>query len=408
MYKVLIIGAGAQGGACASILSQRKNISNILLMDIDLDLAQKTKDKIGSDKVFAAKIDAADGIQIEKVARDIDIIFNFALIRLNATIMEAALKTETNYVDTAFDSHLWKQSLESKQLTYDRRFKETDLFALIGCGHTPGVSNVLAKHACDYLDQVEAVNIIYGKKRLNESGGIVTGWNPGWSPEVALADYAKEPVVFENGNYRFCDPFSGVEEYAFSEPIGRLMIANHAHEGTVSLPFFIGKGIKKCTFKFPLDFTAGALVKMGFGSSEPLDVKELKIAPIDMLMKLVPRPADTFLSEDEQSIEETSKLVSEMVINIEGMKDGEAMNVQITRPGPTYEDQLQFCGKLGTSLINVALPSVVGAMLCLENDRLRGVIAPECFDPITFLKRYAQIGVPVRFKRICTTEVAFE
>ena len=86
MYKVLIIGAGAQGGACASILSKRKNISNILLTDVDLDLAQKTIDKIGSDKIFAAKIDAADGVQIEKVARDIDIIFNFVLIRYNTTI----------------------------------------------------------------------------------------------------------------------------------------------------------------------------------------------------------------------------------------------------------------------------------------------------------------------------------
>jgi saccharopine dehydrogenase-like NADP-dependent oxidoreductase len=37
MKKVLIIGAGAQGGPCTSILSRDDSISEILLADIDLD-----------------------------------------------------------------------------------------------------------------------------------------------------------------------------------------------------------------------------------------------------------------------------------------------------------------------------------------------------------------------------------
>lgn len=43
--KVLVIGAGGQGGPCASILARDKDISGIVLGDIDIDLVNKVKDK---------------------------------------------------------------------------------------------------------------------------------------------------------------------------------------------------------------------------------------------------------------------------------------------------------------------------------------------------------------------------
>ena len=41
MRKVLVIGAGAQGGPCASILAGEEGVVEIGLGDIDLALAQK-------------------------------------------------------------------------------------------------------------------------------------------------------------------------------------------------------------------------------------------------------------------------------------------------------------------------------------------------------------------------------
>jgi len=42
--KVLVVGAGAQGGACASILARDKDISEIVLADIDVDLPTSLKE----------------------------------------------------------------------------------------------------------------------------------------------------------------------------------------------------------------------------------------------------------------------------------------------------------------------------------------------------------------------------
>ena len=50
MSKVLIVGAGAQGAPCASILSRVDSVSEILLGDINLDFVKKVAAKIGSEK----------------------------------------------------------------------------------------------------------------------------------------------------------------------------------------------------------------------------------------------------------------------------------------------------------------------------------------------------------------------
>jgi malate/lactate dehydrogenase len=50
MKKVLVIGAGAQGGPCTSILAGEESVKEIRLGDIDLALAQKVADKVKSDK----------------------------------------------------------------------------------------------------------------------------------------------------------------------------------------------------------------------------------------------------------------------------------------------------------------------------------------------------------------------
>ena len=68
MKKVLIVGAGVQGGPCASILARDENVSEIVIGDIDEELAQKARDKIGSDKIKAIKLDAGNADHVAEAA----------------------------------------------------------------------------------------------------------------------------------------------------------------------------------------------------------------------------------------------------------------------------------------------------------------------------------------------------
>ncbi len=295
--KVLIVGAGAQGGPCASILARDRDIAEIVLGDIDLDLANKVKNKIKSDKITTMKVDAGKVEELEKAAKGVDAVINLTLPQFNANIMKAALKKGAQYVDAAMDYPLIAQLTKKEPFEIDNEFKEAGLTALIGCGGTPGVSNVLVKYACDKLNQVDSICIRCSGKIVEKPKDIISAWDPGWSPKTALTDYAEEPIVFENGRYKRYPPFSGREEYDF-DPFGKVLLAYHLHEEAAMLPYFIGKGVKYVDFKYPVDIQAGNLIQLGFASDKAIDVKGAKVAPLDVLVQLVRSPVNAFFTED--------------------------------------------------------------------------------------------------------------
>jgi len=102
MKTVLIVGAGAQGGPCTSILAGEDSIEEIRLGDINLDIARKVADKVNSAKIQPIKLDASKIEDVIKAADGVDVIFNLTLLKYNDIIIEAALAYYADYLDTAF------------------------------------------------------------------------------------------------------------------------------------------------------------------------------------------------------------------------------------------------------------------------------------------------------------------
>ena len=109
MIKVLIIGAGCQGAQCASILSRDRDVAEIVLADIDLDLANKVKGEIGSNKISAMKVNAEKVEYIERAAKGADAIISLTLPQFNSNIMKATLRSGARCVDAAVDYPLMAQ-----------------------------------------------------------------------------------------------------------------------------------------------------------------------------------------------------------------------------------------------------------------------------------------------------------
>ncbi|UCH69797.1 MAG: saccharopine dehydrogenase NADP-binding domain-containing protein, partial [Candidatus Bathyarchaeota archaeon] len=351
--------------------------------------------------------DAGNLEDLLKASKGVNVIVNLTLPRFNVNIMEAALKSGAHYVDTALGNLIWRQLIEKKPLEFDDDFKEAGLTAVIGCGGSPGTTSVLIRYACDKLDSVDEIRCMIGRKRLKESEDIIRAWNPGWSPDVALDDYAEKPVVFEDGEYKLVPPFSGVEEYRFPDPIGLQLVSLHTHEEAVTIPRFIGKGIRYAEFKYPLDIVAGALVKLGFASRDPIDVKGVKVAPREVLLSLVRPPVDSFLAEDKRSIVNPSEYAAFIVMEIEGEKAGDNVKYTLIQRffGFSAEEKLEMFRRLGTIRVFVAAPAIVAAKMSITGDAQKGVIAPECLDPMKFLKMMADMGVPVKFQETVSRNV---
>jgi saccharopine dehydrogenase (NAD+, L-lysine forming) len=416
--KVLVVGAGAQGGPCASILCRDKAISKIVLGDIDLGLANKVREKLRSDKISAVKLDAGVMADLEKAAKGVDVIINLTLTAFDINIMKTALNVGAHYVDTSFGEpslmdirardNILGQIIEKKPLGLDREFKGAGLTALVGSGASPGIVNILAKYICDQLDRVDEIRIRLGRKSLIPSTEIVSAWEPTWSPFRALWGYAVEPTLFEDGQYKRYPIFSGYEEYDFPEPVGMIPLVYHQHQEPITLPHFIGKGIRYCDFKYTVDTRAGTLIKTGLASSDPVEVKGVRVAPIDVLMKIVRPPVDSFLSEDENTAKLPPKMVGRLGIEVKGGRGAEEIEYKLFLPlslFETVEEKVETYRKFGASNIYVALPAVVGAKMCVEGNAATGVIAAECLDPMKFLKGMANMGAPIKFLELCSRKV---
>jgi saccharopine dehydrogenase (NAD+, L-lysine-forming) len=333
--------------------------------------------------------------------------------------MEVALESGAHYVDTSFGEptaldilstdNILSQIMQNRPLSFDKEFKDAGLTALLGCGGTPGTTNVMARLVCDKLDTVAAIRVRRGVKPLRKPSEVVSPWMPTWSPFRALWGCAVEPIVFENGEYKKYPIYSSPEEYQFPEPLGQVLLTYHQHQEQVTLPHFIGKGMKYCDFKYPVDILAGAFVKMGFASPDPIDLAGTKVVPRDVLLKLVKPPANTFFNESEAAAQKPLEKAELLLVEVKGTKSGENVTYRVDTPSNFYrtaEQRLNVFRAFGTMTISVALPAIVGAKMCLKGTTGKGVTCPECLDPAAFFKTVADLGAPVSLHEVVERELA--
>ena len=405
MKTVLVIGAGAQGGPCASILAGEETVEEIRLGDIDLSLAQRVSNKVGSVKVHPFKLDASRKDEIIAAAEGVDVIINLTHLKFNDTIMQAALTAGTHYVDTASTTEFLEEWIAEDEPKHRLAFKEIGKTALIGCGFAPGIANVLTRHACDQLDRVESIIIRAGRKSPEVSDEVISEWKPTWSPEILLEDYAEPPMLLIDGEFVQVPIFANPETYTFPEPVGDLLLSSHMHEEPYLIPkFYRDKGLQYLDFKYPVDKLVGAFIKMGFASDEPIDVNGVQVVPRDVLMKLVKRPGNKFFMEDDETILE-SDLTGIMDVTVEGERDGERVSHLISyrfTDGPNKERQKHLFNTFGTTMVYVARPAIAGARMCVDGDVESGVISPDSLDPARFFALMSERGVPFGFKETIT------
>ena len=395
--KVLIVGAGGQGGPCTSILSRDADVEEIRLGDLDLAVAEKVAAKVNSDKVRIMKIDATNSDDIAKAAEGVDLVMDFVMPWMAPYVMRGALKAGANYVNSAFDTPFWKELVEGKPLTMQKEFQDAGLTALLGCGMAPGFINVLIREYSDKLDTLESIKIRLGKQKTG--GGpyddIIVPWNPGWAPIQALKDCADEAVCFENGEYGMVPPYDGIEEWQFEEPVGRKLVLHHSHEEPYSVPTTIGKakGLKYCDFKYYVCYHPAALVSLGLASEEEIDVKGVKVRPIDVCAAVLPKAGNAFLTEDPSKYEYLDAHVyMSMMAEIKGTRDGKEVTYLINCPQMTTPGQ-KIYDLFGTSLVGVALPAVIGGKMICEGAK-KGVIFAEELDSSAFLANMKATGYP--------------
>lgn len=400
--KVLLVGVGGVGEAIAVIAKSRKWAELVVLSDYNRDRLKEAQDKLGDPQRFPIEwVDAGKQEMVEALARKygVDLIMNACDPSFNVPIFEAAYNVGCNYMDMAMtlsEPHPEKPyeqcgvKLGDYQFERAKQWEEKGILALLGLGVEPGMADVFARYAQDYLfDEIEEIGVRDGANLE------VRGYEfaPNFSIWTTIEECLNPPVIWEKDKgWYTTPPFSEPEIFEFPEGIGKLECINVEHEEVLLVPRWIN--CKRVTFKYALgDQFIGALKTLhmlGLDNKEPIKVKDVWVAPRDVVAACLPDPAHL----GDRMFGKTCAGTW-----VKGKKDGKDRQVYIYQ----VADNQECMQRLGCQAVvaQTAFNAVIGWDL-LEHGvwKAVGVMGPEAFDPVPFMEKMADYGFPYGIKEM--------
>jgi saccharopine dehydrogenase (NAD+, L-lysine-forming) len=300
--KALVIGAGGVGSAIANIAARRAFITNLVVADRDLERAEAAVNRLGDSRFSAARVNASSVEELRALIRltDPDVVINAVDPRFVMPIFEACEIEGTNYVDMAMS--LSKADPEEpmsrvglmlgdEQFAKDDSFKSKGIYALVGIGVEPGLSDVFARYAADNLFSRIDSAIVYDGSNL-----VVEGYDfaPTFSIWTTIEECLNPPLMWERDRgWYTTEPFSDLESFDFPDGIGPVECVNVEHEEVALIPRKIDAG--KVAFKYGLGTHFIDILKtihiLGLDKTEPVNVQGVSVSPRNVLAALLPDPA---------------------------------------------------------------------------------------------------------------------
>jgi saccharopine dehydrogenase-like NADP-dependent oxidoreductase len=300
--KALVIGAGGVGSAIANIASRRPFIKQMVLADRNLSRAEAAITKVKDSRFSAAEVNAAELEDVRALIRKAkpDIVINAVDPRFVMPIFLACEIENTNYMDMAmslsrphphYPNSETGVKLGDEQFARDWNWGERGIYALVGMGIEPGMSDVFARYASDELfSRLDEVTIFDGSNLTVEGADFA----PSFSIWTTIEECLNPPLVWEDGRGWFTtEPFSELEVFDFPEGIGPVECVNVEHEEVVLIPQKVDA--KKVRFKYGLgsEFisTLKTIHMLGMDRKDSINVQGVQVSPRDLLAAALPDPA---------------------------------------------------------------------------------------------------------------------
>jgi len=400
--KVLLIGAGGVGEAIAVIASKRSWLDQLVICDYNTNRAYEVQAKLGNPERFPVEfVDASNQEQIQELAKkyDVDLIMNSVDPVFNIPIFEAAFNANCNYMDMAMtlsEPHPkdpYRQTgikLGDYQFERSDNWREKGLLALVGLGVEPGMVDVFARYAQDYLfDEIFELGVRDGANLE------VRGYDfaPNFSIWTTIEECLNPPVIWELDRGWFTtEPFSEPEVFNFPEGIGPVECVNVEHEEVLLMPRWIKT--RRVTFKYGLGDQFISVLKtlkmLGLDNKDKISVKGVKVAPRDVVAACLPDPAHL----GDRMFGKTCA-----GLWVKGVKNGKEKEIYLYQ----VADNQEIMDVLGCQAVvaQTAFNAVIGWDL-LEHGVWKGsgCLGPEAFDPIPFLEKMADYGFPYGVQEI--------
>ena len=267
--RMLVLGAGLQGSACAYDLLQRPEVERVTLADLHPERVPAFLKKKKSKRLVTTRLDAKKAGALRKLMRRHDAVMNALPYYFNYPVAKAAVTSGLHCADLGGNTEIVQ-----KQKTLHKAAQRKRVSVIPDCGLAPGMVNIIAAEGIRRVGEAESVKIFVGG--LPQKPEPPLNYQIVYSLEGALDYYTTPSWVLREGRPERVDALSELEDVPFPSPVGTLE-AFHTGGGISTMPWAYSGKVRTMEYK-TLRYPGHAAImrpirEMGLLSLDPVRVR---------------------------------------------------------------------------------------------------------------------------------------
>lgn len=282
--KMLVLGAGLQGAACAYDLLQQQSVTQVVVADRDFTKTPSFLDGLRNDpRLTLLPLDAGDHAAVRRAMEGCTAVMCALPYYFNLDMTRLAIDAGAHFSDLGGNTEI-----VDKQKALDAAAKAKGVTVIPDCGLAPGMVNILAQLGISKCDVTSSVRIYVGGLPQKPEGALK--YQVVYSLEGVLDYYTTLSWVVRNGKRVNVEALSEIEPVAFDAPVGTLEAFHTAGGLSTMAARYEGQipTMEYKTLRYPGHAQLMASIReLGFLDVNPVDVKGQQVVPRDLTIAVM-------------------------------------------------------------------------------------------------------------------------
>ncbi len=312
--RMLVLGAGLQGSACAYDLLQNPEVTQVRLADLRFDHLPAFLKPLSGPRLIPTTLDVRDRDAVLALMHECDAVMSAIPYYFNFQLAECAVEAGVHFCDLGGNTEIVEQ-----QKGLASRALEKGVTIVPDCGVAPGMVNILAQHGISQLESVASVRIYVGG--LPQQPEPPLNYQIVYSLEGVLDYYTTLSWVVRNGKREQVVALSEREPVQFDAPVGTLEAFHTAGGLSTMAARYEGQipTMEYKTLRYPGHAEMmEAIRELGLLDLDPVDVKGTKVIPRDVFVSVVGPKLTKLAGKDLLALR----------VTVAGMKEGKPASRQ--------------------------------------------------------------------------------
>lgn len=378
--RMLVLGAGLQGSACAYDLLQNDSITEVRLADRIVDnLPKFLQPYVGGERLKLITLDVKDAAAVAKAMEGVKSVMCALPYYFNKPMTEAAIAAGAHFCDLGGNTEIVQE-----QKTLNASAAAKGLTVVPDCGLAPGMVNILAQLGIDRLDVTQSVRIYVGGLPQEPVGPLK--YQIVYSIEGVLDYYTTLSWIVRDGKRMEVKALSEIEPVHFDSPVGELEAFHTAGGLSTMAHRYEGKipELEYKTLRYPGHAKIMEAIRdLGLIDLAPVDVKGQMISPRDVaIAQMHPRLFK----------KESPDLVALRVV-VKGTKGGKPQTHKFE-----LVDRFDATNRISAMMRTTGYSlSITGQLLAMGEVKSTGVHTPdECMPGERYVTELGKRGILIR------------